>query len=308
MSKKKKAQQNYYLSNQIKQLKCNLRDNAIDVRPEWELIMEFNRQTFDRVPNLTPAFIGTERECGEIFTFESTWDKTKTKKPKTLTPFNGATFNENIFNDEVMIELIEQNKADIFTTDVIAAAIMASTKSNYSFDVEIKRFGDKIFIDKRSDGNEESEEGDKAPVADNILDFDTVGETSLDHQPKDDDTINGITPLMKEAKQVNNSFLYYARDEKNILARKQLDEPDPFIEDDNQIATRVGYHYNIWKIQEEDPEQGTKELRICIRCAVHSHTNQVNENGDLATMNMYTLLENNPDISNWRENLEKDLI
>jgi len=35
-----------------------------------------------------------------------------------------------------------------------------------------------------------------------------------------------------------------------------LDEENPFIEDQNQVATRVGYLYRIWKIQEEKPEIG----------------------------------------------------
>lgn len=49
----------------------------------------------------------------------------------------------------MMVELIEEDKADIFTTDVILAALMSSTRSNYSWDIEIKKFGNKIFIDKR---------------------------------------------------------------------------------------------------------------------------------------------------------------
>ena len=48
-----------------------------------------------------------------------------------------------------MVELIEQDKADIFTTDVIIAALMCCTKSNYSWDIEIKKFQNKLFIDKR---------------------------------------------------------------------------------------------------------------------------------------------------------------
>jgi hypothetical protein len=37
-----------------------------------------------------------------------------------------------------MVELIQAGAADIFTTDVIAAALMSATKSNYSWDIEIK--------------------------------------------------------------------------------------------------------------------------------------------------------------------------
>ena len=164
MSKKKKAQQNYYLSNQIKQLKCNLRDNAIDIKPDWKLVQEFNRQTFDRIVDTPVEFINTEKECGDLYCYDSNWDKASGKKAKVLPKFEGKTFEEELFNDEVMIKLIEENKADIFTTDVIAAALMASTKSNYSFDVEIKKFSNKIFIDKRFEEEEDEDEEKKIEI------------------------------------------------------------------------------------------------------------------------------------------------
>jgi len=68
---------------------------------------------------------------------------------------------------------MENNVADIFTTDVIAAALMCATKSNYSWDIEIKKYGDKIFMDKRQDDD----------IENNILNFHTVGETAVEHQP-----------------------------------------------------------------------------------------------------------------------------
>lgn len=126
-----------------------MRDNAIDVESSWKLIHEFNRQTFDRIPNFKPVFIGNEKECGEIQAYDNQFDKSNSKKPMSISPFNGSTFETSLFDDPIMVKLIEQNKADIFTTDVIAAAIMCGTKSNYSYDIEIQRFENKIFIDKR---------------------------------------------------------------------------------------------------------------------------------------------------------------
>lgn len=73
----------------------------------------------------------------------------------------------------------------------------------------------------------------------------------MDNQPYDEDNINGIWPLMKEAKMINNSFLHHALS-KDITKIRTLEDENPFIEEDNQVATRVGYHYNIWKIQDEN--------------------------------------------------------
>ena len=96
---------------------------------------EFTKQDFDRLPNLRPVFIKTLRECGEIMAYDPKWSKVSSKKPKTLKKYEGHTFEESIFNDKIMIELIEEDVADIFTTDVILGAIMCSNKSNYSWDV-----------------------------------------------------------------------------------------------------------------------------------------------------------------------------
>lgn len=68
-----------------------------------------------------------------------------------------------------MIDLIENKAAEIFTTDEIAACMMACVKSNYSWDVEIKMFNGVIFLDKREDENGE-----------NILNYDTVCESAID--------------------------------------------------------------------------------------------------------------------------------
>lgn len=157
----------------VKQLRCNLRDNSIDVKPEWELVGEFTKQSFDRLPTLKPVSLPNVKECGEISAYDIAWDRASAKKPKAFKQFNGKSFEESLFDDEVMVELMENNVADIFTTDVIAAALMCATKSNYSWDIEIKKYGDKIFMDKRQDDD----------IENNILNFHTVGETAVEHQP-----------------------------------------------------------------------------------------------------------------------------
>jgi len=174
--------------------------------------------------------VGTVKECGEIFAYKQDWDKARAKKAKNLEAYDGKTFEETLFDDPIMVELIENDMADIFTTDIIAAALMCSQKSNYSFDVEIKKYGTKYFIDKRVE-DEHDEETNITPE-DNILDFDTVCETALENQPMDDESINGIWPLMKEARKINNQFLYHALD-KDLMKRKELEEENPFIEDEH---------------------------------------------------------------------------
>jgi translation initiation factor 3 subunit D len=79
--------------------------------------------------------------CGELSAYDEAGDRVSAKRPKQLKPFNGVTFEEAIWDDSTMVELMQENTADIYTTDVIVAALMCAGKSNYSWDIEIKRFG-----------------------------------------------------------------------------------------------------------------------------------------------------------------------
>lgn len=298
-TRKDKIRQAYYQSGMVRQLKCNLKGNSIDVKPEWDPITEFSKQSFDRLPNLKPVLLDNVRECGDIMAYDASWDRTTAKKPKTLKHFDGVTFEEPLFDDPVMVELIEEDVADIFTTDVIAATLMCATKSNYSWDVEIKKYEGKIFIDKRQD--EEDKE-------DNILNYYTVNETALDGQPESDTTINGIQSLMREATKINNSFLNASQDP-SIARKIQLDKENPFIEDENQKVNRVGYVYKIWKLQEEDKENDKRELKICIRCSVHSHlAGQKNDQGAPCYMNVYSVNEFDTNLTQWRSKLDNSII
>jgi len=51
--------------------------------------------------------------------------------------------------------MIENDAADIFTTEQVAAVLMCATKSNYSWDLDIKVYDGKIFIDKRSEEDDQ---------------------------------------------------------------------------------------------------------------------------------------------------------
>jgi len=128
-----------------------------------------------------------------------------------------------------MVELMENEEAEIFTTDVVASVLMCSTKSNYSWDIEIKKVDGIIIIDKRTDDTDTGalDTDDKL----NILNYQTVCETALEHQPTDNDTVNGIKKLMKEAQPVNNNWLNQAsRPGEDKL---KFEHADPFIEDEN---------------------------------------------------------------------------
>jgi len=79
---------------------------------------------------------------------------------------------------------------------------------------------------------------------------------------------------MKEAARTRNDYINFTQSKTS----KTLEEKDPFIEDEDQIDARIGYIYKIWKL--------SKELKICIRCQVHSYNENTGEN-----MNLFVLPE-----------------
>lgn len=72
---------------------------------------------------------------------------------KKLPQFKGLVPNESTTNDPIIQRLAEDNKAQIFASDVAAAALMTSSKAMYPWDLIIKKFGNFLFIDKRDEEN-----------------------------------------------------------------------------------------------------------------------------------------------------------
>ena len=71
----------------------------------------------------------------------------------------------------------------------------------------------------------------------------------------------------------------------------------------------MGYVYKIWRLQEEDKENDKRELKICIRCSVHSHiAGNKNEQGEPAYMNVYSVNEYDNNLTQWRSKLDNSLI
>ena len=98
--------------------------------------------------------------------YSKDYDKSRTYKPILLAPFNGTVYNVDTLEDPIFQRLATDANLSInvFATEVAISAIMTAPKSLYSWDVIIKKYQDKIFIDKRDESN--------------MLDNLTVNETS----------------------------------------------------------------------------------------------------------------------------------
>lgn len=113
---------------------------------------------FKKLEKLTSA--------GEIFTYDDEWEKCRVSKVRKLPAFNPQVSINHILTvqDPIIQKLAQEDKADIFTTDVALAALMCAPKAQFAWDVIIKKFAGLLFIDKRD--------------VDNMLDWQTISETA----------------------------------------------------------------------------------------------------------------------------------
>lgn len=239
----------------------------------------------EKLNPVTPQSVTVAAQCGSIYPYNHDLDKSGTYKQIPVPEFTGKVYaNVPTLEDPVIRRLAQENKADIFATEVAAAAIMTAPKSLYSWDVVIKKYGDKLFIDKRDEPN--------------MLDNLTVNETSQENQPVDEEGPNGVRQIMEESVRVHNNFLYqqYSKAEERKHA---LGDKDPFMADEHEVCVRQGYVYKVYRLE--------GKRRICIRSTIHSYKSKTEtESGEtkITYQNTYTLLEYELGKSNWKQNLD----
>jgi translation initiation factor 3 subunit D len=238
-------------------------------------VHDFSKQRFDKLPNLIPGNGGTETTAGKLPAYDVAWEKVRISKPKKLAPFKGFMPQERTVDDPIMQRLAMEEKAQIFATDVAAAALMTASKAMYPWDLVVSKLGNLFFVDKREE--------------ENMLDHQTVSETaSMEFQPLDEDGVNGVRQLMKEAMKTANDYQFNMQDKTKF---RKLEEDDPFAESPDQVICNQGYYYNIFKLN--------KETKICIRCSVHSYLETTGE-----LLNTYILPEWNEKRQNWGKDLD----
>jgi Eukaryotic translation initiation factor 3 subunit 7 (eIF-3) len=88
-----------------------IREPSFEIKTEWEVITEFSKQRFDKLPNLIPGVVGTETTAGRLHAFDSTWDRLRMMKSKKLPSFKGLVPNESTTNDPIIQRLANEGKA-----------------------------------------------------------------------------------------------------------------------------------------------------------------------------------------------------
>ncbi|KAF3488706.1 hypothetical protein F2Q69_00055210 [Brassica cretica] len=250
--------------------------SSVDIQPEWNMLEQIPFSSFSKL-----SFTVQEPEdlllCGGLECYDRTYDRITPKAERRLERFKNRSFKVTTSDDLVIRRLAKEDKATVFATDAILAALMCAPRSVYSWDLVIQRVGNKLFFDKR----------DGSP-----LDLLSVHETSQEPLPEGKDDINSAHSLGMEAAFINQNFA------QQVLVkngkREAFDEPIPNANEGEENAS-IAYRYRRWKLDDS--------MYLVARCELQS-TVELNNQKSYLTLN--ALNEFDPKYSgvDWRQKLE----
>ena len=207
---------------------------SVDIRPDWEVVEqiafpEITKQSLE-LANAEPEDLAS---YGSVRWFDKSYDRVTPKSEVGLRRrADEAPRNVTASEDPIIQKFASAGTGNVFTTDNVLAAVMCAARSNYSWDIIVRKKDGKIYLDKRADGN---------------FDQLTVSETAQEPIADDDDDINGVQQLSSESTKVNRAFV-----EQALTAEKdsvKVGEPVPFFgEEDNDS---VAYKYRKWSVDEK---------------------------------------------------------
>ncbi|OUS46798.1 putative eukaryotic translation initiation factor [Ostreococcus tauri] len=207
---------------------------SVDIRPDWEVVEQIH---FPEIIKQSHVLEDAQPEdlasYGSVRWFDKSYDRVT---PKTEVPLRRRTDepprNLTASDDPIIQKYSESGAGNVFTTDNVLAAIMCAARSNYSWDILIRKKDGKMFLDKRNDGN---------------FDLLTVSETAQEAITDDPDDMNGVPQLSQEGTKVNRAFVEQSlNSEKDAV---KVGEPVPFF---NEVETdSVAYKYRKWNVDEK---------------------------------------------------------
>jgi translation initiation factor 3 subunit D len=171
-----------------------IREPSIKAGPEWRIVeeIEFSRLARLQINVEEPRIL---RAVGSVKTFDRAFDKVKAKAEKALPSISGVAVPtvSPASQDAYMLELAKSGEAAIFTTDAVAALLMACPRTVQPWDLVVRRVGAAIFLDSRPEAKNElvpvNETANDAPTEDAAL-----------------EAVNNAAALAAEATKVNEAL------------------------------------------------------------------------------------------------------
>jgi len=219
------------------------RDASIQVKPNWRIVAELNKQHLDKL-SLNP------RNPKDLISTDSVMKlnqgilaSVSAKRPKAhdvAERLEEAKYLSTS-DDPVMQELIRQDAGNVFITDVILSTLMTVLRSVYSWDITVTKTGSKLVFDKVRNG---------------VLDEMSVNENA-DVPPEDDDSgnvLNSTKTLADECYRVNLAFRKIALTPPPVVLGDAFPAEQPF---------KQAYKYRKWEL--------TESIHVVVRTEVDAY-------------------------------------
>lgn len=117
-----------------------IRESSVAVRPDWISIEEMD---FPRLAKLSLPNVKEGEDiitCGTLEFYEKLYDRIMVKSEKPLQKIDRIVHTVTTTDDPI-IRRLSKTIGNVFATDAILATLMCSTRSNYSWDIVIEKFG-----------------------------------------------------------------------------------------------------------------------------------------------------------------------
>lgn len=240
------------------------RNASVQVRDTWAVVEEMD---FPRLSKLSLSNVGETEDlmkCGSLEFYDRAYDRVTTKNEKRLQRIS-RIFHKVTTTDDPIIRQLAKMHGNVFATDAILSVLMCCTRSVYSWDIVVNKFGKKLFFDKRDDSD---------------FDLLTVSETATEPPQEEGANLNSPKNLALEATFVNHNFSQQVL--KMGEDRFDMPKPNPFAQDEepSEIAS-VAYKYRKFDL-------GNGIVLVC-RCELDAAT--YGPNGEFQMMNIKSLNE-----------------
>ena len=131
-----------------------IRESSVAVRADWASIEEMD---FPRLMKLSLPNIKEGEDivtCGTLEYYDKIYDRINVKNEKSLQKIDRIVHTVTTTDDPI-IRRLSKVVGNVFATDAILATIMCSTRSNYSWDIVIEKYGEfavayKIYLISKS--------------------------------------------------------------------------------------------------------------------------------------------------------------
>jgi len=260
--------------------KKTVRDPSVHVRRDWSLVHDFEFSDLQKAEFLVTAPKDLKL-CGSLGFYDEAYHRVNSRNEKALQKFDRAFFNVTTSDDPIIEEFSEDENNHIFITDTVLSVLMCATRSVYSWDVIVRKEGDKLFFDKREHSQ--------------VMDYLAVNETASEppSDEKDDKSINSAESLSREATYINHNF------SQQVLSKSvehlKLEFPNPFIEGVENPAS-TAYRYRRFKIGDRC---------LVVRSELDGVQADKENSGKNAYVTIKTLNEFDPKKDmNWRQKLD----